>query len=548
MNIRKYILPLLALAALSACNQEEINTDVHGVSDEELRAGGLSYGAALQQMQQRVIPIGSPALTTGPGNDLQNTDLISSGSYIGYFGCNNNWGNRIEASWNMEEGRMKYAYENFYSKISQPWLSIYQLAKDSQSPSDRQALAVANVIKNFGWLRATDVFGPIVYTTAGDGNLTPTPESQELVYKAMLQELDKCVEVLKNAEKPILARYDLIYDGDPKKWTKLANSLMLRIAVRTHFKNAELARTYIVKALDAANGGVIEQASDEAKLGSSSKLPLRNPFIASVEEYGETRMGATIWSYLDGYKDPRLDKYFTAGSWNNSPKHWALPPTANYAKAASTIMNSRFYASKPKVSPEAPIYWFRASETYFLKAEAALFGFIPEEAETLYNNGIKMSFVENGLSEAEATTYLERENGNPTALTARNSYSAYFANITKGNVSVKWSQLQRNDEQEEKLQKIMTQKYLALYPNAVEAWTEYRRTGYPLLMAPEDGAAPSRVGLKYNEARTPERFRFPAESYSTNPNNAVIPQLLGGEDQGGTPLWWVRDNRPKQTN
>lgn len=549
MNIRKYILPLFALATLSACDQEAINTNIYGVSDDDLRAGGLSYGTALQQMQQRVIPIGSPVLTTGPGNDLQNTDLISSGSYIGYFGNNNHWNNNIEASWNFTDGRMNNAYENFYSKLSQSWVSIYQLAKDSESPSDRQALAVANVIKNLGWLRATDVFGPIVYTTAGDGNITPTPEAQSIVYKAMLEDLAKCVDILKVADKPILARYDLIYDGDPKKWTKLANSLMLRIAVRTHFKDAELARTYITKALSPENGGVIEQVADEAKIGNSSKLPLLNPFLPSVEEYGETRMGATIWSYLDGYGDPRIDKYFTKGTFRYNNVHWALPPTANEAKQASTVQNSRYHASKPKATAESPIYWFRASETYFLRAEAALYGFTSENVEDMYNGGIKTSFAENGLSDGEATTYLNKTNELPTALTYRNSYSGYIDNIRSGNVSVKWSDLKKNDEREEQLQKIMTQKYLALYPNAVEAWTEYRRTGYPYLMKPEDATAPSRVGLNYNDGvRTPERFRFPSSSYTANPNNAVIPQLLGGEDQGGTKLWWVRDNRPKQTN
>lgn len=71
-------------------------------------------------MQQRVIPIGSPSLTTGPGNDLQNTDLISSGNYIGYFGNNNNWGFNNEANWNFTDSRMNYAYQNFYSQIFCP--------------------------------------------------------------------------------------------------------------------------------------------------------------------------------------------------------------------------------------------------------------------------------------------------------------------------------------------------------------------------------------------------------------------------------------------
>ena len=87
--MKKYIILLLALCSMSACDYEAVNTNPYGVSDGEL--GPLKYGARFMNMQQRVIPIGSPSLTTGPGNDLQNTDLISSGNYIGYFGNNNNF-------------------------------------------------------------------------------------------------------------------------------------------------------------------------------------------------------------------------------------------------------------------------------------------------------------------------------------------------------------------------------------------------------------------------------------------------------------------------
>ena len=73
--MKKYIILLLALCSMSACDYEAVNTNPYGVSDGEL--GPLKYGARFMNMQQRVIPIGSPSLTTGPGNDLQNTDLIT---------------------------------------------------------------------------------------------------------------------------------------------------------------------------------------------------------------------------------------------------------------------------------------------------------------------------------------------------------------------------------------------------------------------------------------------------------------------------------------
>ncbi len=138
-------------------------------------------------------------------------------------------------------------------------------------------------MKVAGWLRATDCFGPIVYTNAGNGDIAPALDKQEDVYKAMLKDLATCADVLNKATSKIMPKYDLIYDGDPVKWTKLANSLMLRMAVRVHFVNEALAKEYIAKALDPKNGGVIESKGDEAKIGNTSKYPLLNSLIATID-------------------------------------------------------------------------------------------------------------------------------------------------------------------------------------------------------------------------------------------------------------------------
>ena len=541
--MKNYIFLALTLcAALSACDYEAVNTNVYGVSDEEL--GPLKYGARFMNMQQKVIPIGSPTETTGPGNDLQNTDLISSGNYIGYFGNNNDWNDVLEATWNFADARMAYAYQNFYSNMFQSWNEIYQLAKDADTPSEQAMLAVTNIVKNAGWLRATDVFGPISYTTAGDGSPAPKFDSQATVYKAMMEDLAKSVDILKNVTFSVLADYDVIYNGDARKWTKLANSLMLRMAVRTHFVDEALAKTYIERALDPANGGVIETVTDEAKIASSDKMPLKNSMIASVDEYGETRMGATIWSYLTGYNDPRLDVYFTQGTYGWSSGYYPIAPTNDQAKQNEGNTYGAYYASKPKVSSSSPLYWFRASETYFLKAEAALYGlYAGGDAKTLYQEGVRMSFEENGASGADS--YLVKTDKPKAMTTALYKYPpmSYSCDLSIGNTSPSWDDAAT---QEEQLQKIITQKYLALYPNAVEAWTEYRRTGYPYIMKPKDTAAPGRIGATDADCRAPERFRFAPSAYDSNPNMAEIPQLLGGADQGSTRLWWVRPNRPNQ--
>lgn len=550
-NFKKLVLPALVMASalvFTSCNQEDINTSRTGVTDKELDQGGLSYGLAMMSLQRAVMPIGV-AGETGPGNSMQNLELISTGNYVGYYGNNNNWNFNTEGTWTFTNGRMGIIYGLLYGDVAKSWLPIYlRASRFKDNLQAQKILAMANIVKILGWLRATDAFGPIVYTKAGSGDITPTPDAQQEVYKGMLADLEKNASILRGTREPIIARYDLIYNGDASKWVKLANSLMLRMAVRVHFKDEALAKEYIAKALDAANGGVIEATDDEAKIGNSEKQPLAHPALISVDQYNETRMGATIWSYLQGYNDPRLEKYFKQGTYKGRTGYYFLPPTNDQPKKESKKPEVAQYASKPNFTNDTPLYWFRASETFFLKAEAALYGLLTTgTAQSYYEQGVRQSFAEAGAG--DATDYLAQTGVLPAATSvANNPYlqSGYSDNIASGNVSPNWSDVDATrNQQEVQLQKIITQKYLALFPNAYEAWTEYRRTGYPFIMKPADKGAPFRIGGNAR-MRAPERFSYPASAYDSNPNLKVIPSLLGGVDLGATQLWWVRDNRPNQ--
>ncbi|MCS2613716.1 SusD/RagB family nutrient-binding outer membrane lipoprotein [Bacteroides ovatus] len=542
MKIKKYLLLLASLGMLvTACdNYIDINKNTTGVTDGELEAGGLIYGTQLMEMQQRVIPIGSPTSTTGPGNDLAVTDVMSSGQYVGYFGLNNNWKMATEATWDFTDNRMHYAYEQLYMRVYQPWVQIYQKIGSSEDVEKQEIMSIFNIVRVAGWLRATDCFGPIVYSNAGKGSLAPDPDKQEDVYKNMLRDLEGCVGILNKATSKIMPQYDLIYNGDPVKWVKLANSLMLRMAVRVRYVSPELAKEYVKKALDANNGGCIEAKADEAKIGNSTKMPLLNSLIATID-YKESRMGATAWSYLIGYQDPRVGSYYTQGVHHGEEGYYALAPGNTEGKGEGE--NSAEFASAPKVANSDPLYWFRASEVYFLKAEAALFNLIDGDVKMLYEAGVKMSMDEWGVNSEAVTAYLNKEDMPAEIGVYSYYYGNYSSSIKENNVPPKWN---NESSQEKKLQQIITQKYLALYPNGVEAWTEYRRTGYPYLMALYDSTFPDKIGADAT-ARAPERFKFSADEYKGNEEGMQqITNLVGGPDKGGTKLWWVRPDRPVQ--
>ena len=102
-----------------------------------------------------------------------------------------------------------------------------------------------------------------------------------------------------------------------------------------------------------------------------------------------------------------------------------------------------------------------------------------------------------------------------------------WESVTK--IGVKWNEV---DDQETKLEKIITQKYIALFPLSTEAWTEMRRTGYPKVfpvLNTNDGDGSIKQGEMIR--RIPWRLDNPKLQEA-----AVA--VLGGPDLQATRLWW----------
>src|SRR5690606_7479030 len=88
---------------------------------------------------------------------------------------------------------------------------------------------------------------------------------------------------------------------------------------------------------------------------------------------------------------------------------------------------------------------------------------------------------------------------------------------------------------ERRLEQIITQKWLALFPmNDVEAWAERRRTGYPRGYAIIESINPDVPATSLMR-----RLQFPPSAYTSN-NAATMAAVtaLGGPDKNETRLWW----------
>ena len=534
----KYIVGVLALSLFTACDFQKVNTNEFELLPEEGLMDGISIGGPITAMQKCVFPVGTQADGTSVANRYQTAYNLAADCWSGYFGQNNNWGGPNNLNYFLKDGWVASSYTESYSTVVPLWQDL-KGKTETQFP---EVFALAQILKISAWHKATDMFGPIPYKEAGKGLITVPYDSQEEVYKAMFKELSDAIEVLTkyadNGNSKLLPNADAVYAGDIHKWVVYANSLMLRLAMRVYYADAALSKKYALQAVNHSYG-VMKTKDDEAKMERGASLEFKNNLDVLINQYNECRMGSSMLAYLGGYQDPRLPKYFNTSTVSQAVTVGTYGKYSGVPTGHDVSSNDAFRdSSRPAITSTTPTYWMRASEVYFLLAEAALHGFaVGGTAESLYEKGIEMSFEENGIASSEVADYMS----------SGLKPSAYSFHLTNPSVNVDvpavteattaWS-----GTDEEKLEKIMIQKWIALYPNGQEAWTEYRRTGYPKLHSVvtnySNGEIDSEVGIR--------RMRFPTNKSTSAEDIANLESarklLRGGLDKAGTRLWWDNKN------
>ena len=534
----KYIVGVLALSLFTACDFQKVNTNEFELLPEEGLMDGISIGGPITAMQKCVFPVGTQADGTSVANRYQTAYNLAADCWSGYFGQNNNWGGPNNLNYFLKDGWVASSYTESYSTVVPLWQDL-KGKTETQFP---EVFALAQILKISAWHKATDMFGPIPYKEAGKGLITVPYDSQEEVYKSMFKELSDAIEVLtkyaNNGNSKLLPNADAVYAGDVHKWVVYANSLMLRLAMRVYYADAALSKKYALQAVNHSYG-VMKTKDDEAKMERGASLEFKNNLDVLINQYNECRMGSSMLAYLGGYQDPRLPKYFNTSTVSQAVTVGTYGKYSGVPTGHDVSSNDAFKdSSRPAITSTTPTYWMRASEVYFLLAEAALHGFaVGGTAESLYEKGIEMSFEENGIASSEVADYMS----------SGLKPSAYSFHLTNPGVNVDvpavteattaWS-----GTDEEKLEKIMIQKWIALYPNGQEAWTEYRRTGYPKLHSVvtnySNGEVDSEVGIR--------RMRFPTNKSTSAEDIANLESarklLRGGLDKAGTRLWWDNKN------
>jgi hypothetical protein len=310
------------------------------------------------------------------------------------------------------------------------------------------------------------------------------------------------------------------YNGDYKKWVKFANSLRLRLAMRLVKVNPTLAKSEAEKSI-AHSVGVMTAASDTFTVVSPT---FTNPIATISGAWGDVRMSADMESIMGGYSDPRLAVFFDTSA--QFPGQYKGVRTGIEIAAKADHVD---FSPIGAIVRTKNIVWMTTAEVYLLRAEGALRGWnMGGTAQGLYEMGITSSFEQHAV--AGAATYIADNVKTAKAYVDPNFPANNGAALN--NVTVAWDAAATN---EVKLQKIITQKWIAGFPEGQEAWSEYRRTGYPKLLPVLKNTSGGSITTQYGV----RRVNFVQSEKDGNPGGvATGVTKLGGPDTGGTRLWW----------
>lgn len=524
-------LPLLcvSLIILNACTDSfvDYNTNKHEATDEMMSHDNLKTGAFFSQLQRNVVLFDDGINLS---SDYQVAQGLTSDLYSGYIAPTGTWYSGVHnGSYYFITGWIEKTFTSGFSSIMPAWQSIVEVADEQDLP---EVSAVATVVKVEAMHRVADAYGPIPYINYGSGSIQNDYDALADVYAKFFEELDNAIDVLTNyvngnPSAKILENYDAIYEGDASKWVKFANTLRLRLAMRIVYANSALAQTEAEKSINNPFG-VITAENERAALKHSSDLVYYHPLydIAYNFNEGEARMSASMDAYMNGYNDPRLAVYFkpalSDGGYHGVRLGISTSVWTKYVGANISNLNVDQSTTE--------IVWMTAAESYFLRAEGALRGWsMGGTAQELYESGIAVSFGENNVNGAE--NYLADATSTPLAFTDHAEGSSLNA-PAPGDITIAWdggATFERN------LERIITQKWIALYPDGPEGWAEFRRTGYPKLLPVVSNNSNGTINTDTQVCRIP----YPQSEYNNNSAGVQVGvSKLGGQDTGGTKLWW----------
>ncbi|WP_128547234.1 SusD/RagB family nutrient-binding outer membrane lipoprotein [Larkinella soli] len=360
--------------------------------------------------------------------------------------------------------------------------------------SNNNQIAIARILKAYIYQWMTDRWGDIPYSQAlkGDQNFSPAFDKQQDIYNDLFKEWKEAAAQFDNGAT---VQGDILLSGNVARWKKFAASLRMIAALRLSKVDPAKGKAEFASALA---DGVLASNADNVRYtflaDANNENPLYTNYVRSNRK--DFAVSNTFVDYLKKVNDPRLT-YMAAP--NQKGEYVGVPygvfpaagPAQNFSLAASTV-----------AAQAAPVNIMTYAQVQFAQAEAAKLGWITGTPKTLYESGVKAS-----LQQWMGANYTD---------------AAYNTYIAQPDVAY---------DDAKAIEQISTQRWIALFFQGTEAWSEWRRTGFPVLR-------PAASTLNGGTA-IPRRLAYPVSTegtLNTENYNAVIARQ--GKDDPYTRVWW----------
>ena len=425
-----------------------------------------------------------------------------------------------------------YFLWNYYDYIR----DLNEVIDISEKQNLKNYKGIALVLRSWMFQSMTDIYGPIPFRQAANAKLTgissPVYETQEAVYAGLLADLAEANTLLGAGNETVTG--DILYSGNTSNWKKLANGLRLRLLLRQSKRVDPSVEMKKILA-DPVMYPLFTSNADQAALQYLADITANeSPFYRSGNGGTNTKVSKQLVDYLKAMNDKRLQVYAlptpassevdASGNrpdpskfvYNGDLNGIGMFPNANISSPSGMLWMSIQYSPDLASSKGGQGIILSYSEVQFTLAEAAEKGFISggsAAAESYYLNGIKDQFkyYASRIPANYATSYLKLT---PANISADESYFKQDAVAYTGTSA-------------KKLEKIALQKWISLYQVGFEAWSEWRRTGFPAI--PVGPVGPGYV---------PRRMFYPADELRINEANYRQAVSWLGADDLKSRVWW----------
>ncbi|RYZ62679.1 MAG: SusD/RagB family nutrient-binding outer membrane lipoprotein [Chitinophagaceae bacterium] len=388
-----------------------------------------------------------------------------------------------------------FNWDTYYSGPLYDLQTIINYNSDAATASKAAAfgnnanqIAIARILKVHYFKFLTDMVGDVPYTQALKGETGEVVyDKQETIYPALITELKEAAAQINVSAGGVQG--DLLYSGNMSRWVKYANSLRALLALNMVKANQGAAATEFAAAVTA---GVIEENADNATIvypGGNFPNVFYNYY--NVTQRKDYAVSQTFVNQLNGSNDPRITALATtnvgfpygltrdqATAFNNSTPNWAR------------VIGSAWNGS----SSALPI--ITAAHMWLARAEAAFRTLTTENVATAYSNGVQRSWQQWGVYNA-------------------GTFGSYIASFPPTS-----------------LETIAKEEWVSWYPNGLEGWNVYRRTGFPTLTP----------AANTGTAGIPRRFPYGSNDFNLNSNAAKEAekryQVGGINNSPYGRIWW----------